>query len=266
MSDNYLNSDKHKKEHSHWDRRGFLKVLGIAGAGSISLANSHLSVINSNFISNALGNSVSDRVLVMVRLKGGNDGLNTIIPVYDYDNYISKRPSIHIPKNELIKLNDDFSIPSHMNAINPFWNDGKMKIVHGVGYENQNLSHFTSSDIWATGTRNKSEMSTGWLGRYYDEKHFDYTTNPPDKPVAIQIGSNSNMIFRGDQRSYAFAVANERRLEKVAERGEFFSTENLPDCTHGDQVEFLRRVSNTCLLYTSPSPRDVEESRMPSSA
>ena len=24
--------------------------------------------------------------------------------------------------------------------------------------------------------------------------------------------------------------------------------------------------SNTCLLYTSPSPRDVEESRMPSSA
>ena len=239
MSDNYLNSDKHKKEHSHWDRRGFLKVLGIAGAGSISLANSHLSVINSNFIANALGNSISDRVLVMVRLKGGNDGLNTIIPVYDYDNYISKRPSIHIPKNELIKLNDDFSIPSHMNAISPFWNDGKMKVVHGVGYENQNLSHFTSSDIWATGTRNKSEMSTGWLGRYYDEKYFDYTTNPPDKPVAIQIGSNSNMIFRGDQRSYAFAVANERRLEKVAERGEFFSTENLPDCTHGDQVEFL---------------------------
>ena len=100
MSDNYLNSDKHKNEHSHWDRRGFLKVLGIAGAGSISLANSHLSVINSNFIANALGNSISDRVLVMVRLKGGNDGLNTIIPVYDYDNYISKRPSIHIPKNE----------------------------------------------------------------------------------------------------------------------------------------------------------------------
>ena len=51
MSNNYLNSDKHKKEHSHWDRRGFLKVLGIAGAGSISLANSHLSVINSSFVS-----------------------------------------------------------------------------------------------------------------------------------------------------------------------------------------------------------------------
>jgi hypothetical protein len=57
------------------------------------------------------------------------------------------------------------------------------------------------------------------------------------------------MIFKGDQRSYAFAVANERRLEKVAERGEFFSTANLPDCTHGDQIEFLRRVSNTTYDY-----------------
>ena len=249
MSDSYLNSDKHKKEHSHWDRRGFLKVLGIAGAGSISLGNSHLSVINSSFVSNALGSAISDRVLVMIRLKGGNDGLNTIIPVYDFDNYVSKRPSIHIPKNNLVKLNDEFSIPNHMNSLTPFWQEGMMKVVHGVGYENQNLSHFTSSDIWATGTRNKAEMSTGWLGRFYDEKYFDFTTNPPEKPVAIQIGSNSNMIFKGDQRSYAFAVANERRLEKVAERGEFFSTANLPDCTHGDQIEFLRRVSNTTYDY-----------------
>ena len=249
MSKNYLNSDKHKKEHSHWDRRGFLKVLGIAGAGSISLANSHLSVINSSFVSNALSNSISDRSLVMIRLKGGNDGLNTIIPLYDFDNYVSKRPTIHIPNNNLIKLSDDFSIPSHMDSLMPFWKEGKMKVVHGVGYENQNLSHFTSSDIWATGTRNKSDMSTGWIGRFYDEKYFDYTVNPPEKPLAIQIGSNANMIFRGDQRSYAFAVANERRLEKVAERGEFFSTQNLPDCTHGDQVEFLRKVSNTTYSY-----------------
>lgn len=249
MSKNYLNSDKHKQEHSHWDRRGFLKVLGIAGAGSISLANSHLSVINSSFVSNALSNSISDRSLVMIRLKGGNDGLNTIIPLYDFDNYVSKRPNIHIPNNNLIKLSDDFSIPRHMDSLIPFWKEGKMKVVHGVGYENQNLSHFTSSDIWATGTRNKSDMSTGWIGRFYDEKYFDYTINPPEKPLAIQIGSNANMIFKGDQRSYAFAVANERRLEKVAERGEFFSTQNLPDCTHGDQVEFLRKVSNTTYSY-----------------
>ena len=99
---NYLDSKKHREEHSRWDRRGFLKVLGIAGAGSISLGNTNISVLNSNFLTNALSDSLSDRVLVLIRLKGGNDGLNTIIPVYDYDTYVSKRPSIHIPKNNLI--------------------------------------------------------------------------------------------------------------------------------------------------------------------
>ena len=66
-----------------------MKVLGLAGAGSISLGSTNLSVLNSNFITNALSDSVSDRVLVLVRLKGGNDGLNTIIPLSQYDTYVS---------------------------------------------------------------------------------------------------------------------------------------------------------------------------------
>ena len=124
-----------------------------------------------------------------------------------------------------------------------------MRIVNGVGYEGQNLSHFTSSDYWATGSTKKSEMvSSGWLGRYYDEKYFDYTTNPPEKPVAVQIGSNANLIFNGASRNYAFAVANESRLERVAERRILLNSK-FTDCTHGDQLEFLRRVSNTTYDY-----------------
>ena len=84
MSKKYLNSEKHHKEHSKWDRRGFMKVLGLAGAGSISLGSTNLSVLNSNFITNAL-QIQSDRVLVLVRLKGGNDGLNTM---FHYHNMI----------------------------------------------------------------------------------------------------------------------------------------------------------------------------------
>ena len=64
MSKKYLKSEKHLKEHSKWDRRGFMKVLGLAGAGSISLANTNLSVLNSNFMSNALSDSISDRVFI----------------------------------------------------------------------------------------------------------------------------------------------------------------------------------------------------------
>ena len=250
MSKSYLNSEKHRNEHSNWDRRGFMKVLGLAGAGSISLGSTNLSVLNSNFITNALSDSLSDRVLLLIRLKGGNDGLNTIIPLSQYDTYVSKRPTLHIPNNKIIKLDEKHGIPNFMSSLVSFWEEGKMKVINGVGYENQNLSHFTSSDYWATGSTNKNDMiSTGWLGRYYDEKYFDYNINPPDKPIAVQIGSNANLIFSGADRSYAFAVANESRLERVAERGEFFGLENLPNCTHGDQLEFLRRVTNTTYDY-----------------
>jgi len=246
----YLNSKKHKSEHSKWERRGFLKTLGIAGAGAISFGNSSLSVLNSNFLTNALTESISDRSLVLIRLKGGNDGLNTIVPLNDFDTYVNKRPKIHIPKSNLIKLNESFAMPDFMNNLEPLWKDGEMKVVNGVGYENPNGSHFKSSEIWASATDNK-EVSTGWLGRYYDEKYLDYLTNPPEKPIAIQIGSRGNLIFNGSKTSYAFAVSSPERLKKVAENGTLFDTKNLPDCTHGDQIEFLRRISNATFNYAS---------------
>ena len=125
-----------------------------------------------------------------------------------------------------------------------------MKVVNGVGYENSSGSHFKSSDIWASATNN-NEISTGWLGRYYDEKYLDYLTNPTEKPLAIQIGSRGNLIFNGEKTSYAFAVSSPERLKKVAENGTLFDTKNLPDCTHGDQIEFLRRISNATYSYAS---------------
>ena len=247
----YLNSKKHRDEHSSWNgRRGFLKTLGLAGAGAISFGNNSLSVINSNFITNALKNSFADRCLVLIRLKGGNDGLNTIVPLYDYDTYISKRPKINIPSSNIIKFNDKFGIPNFMSDVENIWKDGNMKVVHGVGYENPNGSHFKSSDIWATASQDP-EISTGWLGRYYDEKYLDYLTNPTEKPLAIQIGSRGNLIFNGASTAYAFAVSSPERLKKVAENGTLFDTSNLPNCTHGDQLEFLRRISNATFSYAS---------------
>ena len=120
MSKSYLNSEKHRNEHSNWDRRGFMKVLGLAGAGSISLGSTNLSVLNSNFITNALSDSLSDRVLLLIRLKGGNDGLNTIIPLSQYDTYVSKRPTLHIPNNKIIKLDEKHGIPNFMSSLVSF--------------------------------------------------------------------------------------------------------------------------------------------------
>ena len=69
-----------------------------------------------------------------MRLKGGNDGLNTIVPVDQYDTYITKRPTLHIKKNDLVTLTNKLSMPKSLEKLKHFWNDGSMKVVQGVGY------------------------------------------------------------------------------------------------------------------------------------
>ena len=255
-----LHLKSHDLDHAHWDRRGFLRTLGMAGAGAISFGNSTLSVVESPQLNKALSDSYSDRILVLIRLKGGNDGLNTIVPLYDFDLYANKRPKIHIPQNNLYKLNENFGMPNFMNSLAPMWGEGFMKVIHGVGYENQNLSHFKSSEIWATTTPD-SEISSGWMGRYYEGKYRDYISNPPEKPLAIQIGGGGNMIFHGDVTSYSFSVSSPQRLKRVAENGTLYDNQNMGTNLHGQQVSFLRDASNTTFRYASVINKAYEKSK-----
>ena len=257
---NELHLRSHDLDHDHWDRRGFLRTLGMAGAGAISFGNSTLSVVESPLLSHAISDAYSDRILVLIRLKGGNDGLNTIVPLYDFDLYANKRPKIHIPENKLYKLNDNFGIPNFMNSVVPMWNEGAMKVIHGVGYENQNLSHFKSSEIWATTTPD-TEITSGWMGRYYEGKYMDYMNNPPEKPLAIQIGGGGNLIFDGDLTTYSFSVSSPERLKRVAENGTLYENIDNANNLHGQQVSFLREASNTTFRYASVINEAYENSK-----
>jgi uncharacterized protein (DUF1501 family) len=87
------NKEAHAKEHATWNRRSFIQALGLAGAGSIMVGHAAVTASQPSPLSVALANSENDNILVIVRLKGGNDGLNTIVPIYDYDNYANLRPS-----------------------------------------------------------------------------------------------------------------------------------------------------------------------------
>jgi len=257
---NELYMKSHDRDHAYWDRRGFLRTLGIAGAGAISFGSSTLSVVESPILNQTLSDAYSDRILVLIRLKGGNDGLNTIVPLYDFDLYANKRPKIHIPQNQLTKLNDEFAMPNFMENIDPLWKEGAMKVIHGVGYENQNLSHFKSSEIWATTTPN-GEITSGWMGRYYEGKYMDYMNKPPEKPLAIQISGGGNMIFDGDLTTYSFSVSSPQRLKRVAENGTLFDNPNSGENLHAQQVSFLRDASNTTFRYASVINKAYENSK-----
>ncbi|MCM5662006.1 DUF1501 domain-containing protein [Galbibacter mesophilus] len=247
----FNNKEKHDEEHEKWSRRSFLQALGLAGSGSMLLGGNILSASAPSPLTSALNASENDNILILIRLTGGNDGLNTIIPAYDFDTYANFRPKIHIPFNNLTRLNDAFYMPKYMENLEKLWGDGGMKVVHGVGYENHNLSHFSSSDIFAS-TDVNNQTRTGWMGRYFDN-HGDfsnYLLNPPSDPAAIQVGNIGNLIFQGDDVNYAFTINNVTELERIAEEGVVHSLLDLmPDCTYEEQLYFLRGAANTTYEY-----------------
>lgn len=245
-----LTEDKHihDQEHSLWNRRSFIQALGLAGAGSMVLANSAISASKASPLSIALSESENDNILVIIRLKGGNDGLNTIVPVYDYGTYANLRPTIKHQQSDLLNLNADFAIPNYMSSLESVWGDGNMKVIHGVGYPEQNLSHFRSSDIWAS-TDDINFEPTGWWGRYFEDLYPDYIINPPDIPPAVQIGSLGNLIFDGVESNYAFSVANPAQLANIAANGALHDVINIPDCVYGDKLLFMRATTNTTFTY-----------------
>ncbi|AZQ43029.1 DUF1501 domain-containing protein [Nonlabens ponticola] len=242
------NSTAHHQEHEAWNRRAFLQAIGIAGAGSIALGTSKVSAAVVSPITKALNESDNGRSLVLIRLKGGNDGLNTIVPLFDYDSYAAVRPNIALGRSSLHRLNDDFGLPDFMQPLQSLWGDGKMKVVHGVGYEDASLSHFRASDIWAS-TVADEEVETGWLGRYYDQQLPNFLLEPPDIPPAIQIGSLGNLAFEGLDANYAFSVADPQQLYSLAQNGWQHDVNDVPDCTYGSQLAYLRSTTNTTFKY-----------------
>ncbi len=240
----------HAEEHQKWDRRSFFKAMGLGIGGSMVLGNMRIGAASMSPLSAALSAADSDRVMVFIRLKGGNDGLNTIVPIYDYSTYANARPTVKIAQADTFDLSSEFAMPNFMNSLQPFWSDGKMKVVHGVGYDDQSLSHFRSADIWATSSDESEIEPAGFMGRYYEDQYPDFLNSPPPEPLAVQIGSVGNLMFTGsDNTSYAFSVADPEQLYALAQNGWLHNMNNLPECLYGEQLGFLRAVANNTFNY-----------------
>ena len=250
-----LEHEGHDHEHKVWSRRSFLQALGIAGSGSMMLGSSFVTASSPSPLTAAIANAETDHILILIRLSGGNDGLSTVIPIEQYDAYANARPNIYIPESKILKLTDEFGVPSYMNALQPLWDDGQFKAVHGVGYEGQSLSHFTGSDIFANTdltTTGFSGLKTGWMGRHFENIYPDYLINPPAAPAAIQVGQFGNLVFQGEETNYAFVTSNIDQLEEIANSGVVYGLDDMlfDNCMYGDQLKFLRGVANTTYEYS----------------
>jgi len=106
------------------------------------------------------------RLLVLVELKGANDGLNTVVPYAD-PAYYALRPRIGIKRDEVASLDERFGFHPALAPLLPLWRARELAIVHGVGYANPNLSHFRSIEIWDTASNPDEYLHEGWLARAF---------------------------------------------------------------------------------------------------
>jgi uncharacterized protein (DUF1501 family) len=140
------------------------------------------------------------RVLVLVELKGGNDGLNTVVP-YSDGNYYRLRPRIAIKREEVLQLSERAGLHASLAALMPLWQGRELAVIQGLGYAKPNQSHFRSIEIWDTASSSEQYLNEGWLARAFAE-------NPvPRGFVAdgVIVGSQEMGPFAGGARAVALS-------------------------------------------------------------
>lgn len=132
-----------------------------------------------------------NRILVVLELSGGNDGLNTVVP-FRNDDYYKLRPKLSLKENTLRKIDDEYGLNTHMAGLEKLYKDGQMAIIHGVGYPQPSFSHFNSMAFWHTAAPN-SGASYGWVGRLAD------VLLPKGSPFAIvNVDATQSLAVRSE--------------------------------------------------------------------
>lgn len=150
--------------------------------------------------------ATGNKVVVIIQLSGGNDGLNTVIPVRN-DLYYKNRPSLSITKDAAAKLTDEVSLHPALTAFKQLYDAGNLAILNNVGYPNPDRSHFRSMDIWHSASDSNEYWSTGWIGRYLDAQ-----CKGCDKPTqALEVDDVLSLAMKGKVTN-AIAVNDPKRL------------------------------------------------------
>jgi len=199
----------------------------------------------------AEGGNPQDRVLVLIQLNGGNDGLNTFIPLDQYDNLAANRASVLINENQILPLDGTLTNGLHprMTGMQAMYNDGLMSVVQNVGYPNQDYSHFRSTDIWMTASDSDEYLETGWAGRMLQGQHPEFPDGYPNMdnpdPLAIQIGAVVSLTLMGNTAPMGMGITDPTLFY------DFINDipEPASNTPYGQELEFIRLVTQQAEQY-----------------
>jgi uncharacterized protein (DUF1501 family) len=197
----------------------------------------------------------TDRVLVIVYLNGGNDGLNTVIPTDQLSRYTALRGNIAIPQANMLALNGRPEMAFHpaMTGMRNLFNDGRLSVIHSVAYPNPDQSHFRSTDIYMTAADSNVQLTTGWMGRYLDDRYPNYPTGYPnaqmEDPLALQIGYMTSTTLLGPTTSMGVAVNDPEAFYQLVGAGQTTPPADVPPGDAGDMVAYIRQQQALAVGY-----------------
>jgi uncharacterized protein (DUF1501 family) len=242
-------------------RRNFIKLTSTASA--ISLLPSQVTA-SLNIAKSFLDCTISNRKLVLINLAGGNDGLNTIIPINYYDIYSNLRPSIKVPSNGLnsyINLDDtldetqQIGLHPSLTGFKNLYDNDLLRIVQSVGYPSQNKSHFASTDIYSTANDGNSwdnGNNSGWIGRFMESYYADLIQN--SYPLGVEIGSKSNSLgFHGESEHGLSVNINGQDPSGFYSLISGMAGEppsNIPISDYGHELEYIIQTDALSNMYS----------------
>ncbi len=192
----------------------------------------------------------SDKIVILIKMNGGNDGLNTIIP-FQNSSYYDQRPSISIPSSQSLPITDSLALHPALENWQTLFYQQKMAIIQGVGYPDGNLSHFRSSDIWDTGSDEDVELNTGWLGRLLELEYPGFPNNAPEHPLAIQYNSANLLEFRTSISNTGLYMYDPDIMYSIIS-GNYIENINsdTPETFGGDELSFIKELDYMSFNYS----------------
>ena len=186
-----------------------------------------------------------DRILIVVQMGGGNDGLNTVVP-FSNDAYYRARPNLAVPQKDIIKVTDELGFHPSLVKLKELYDKGAVAVVQGVGYPNPSRSHFKSMEIWHTADPEGRVVRYGWIGRYFDSK-CPVCEQPtvgvnvgPSMPLAMQAESGMGVSLETPE---AFQWMSSFNGIGEAEEQELFRLLNAPAANEPGTIDFLRHTA-----------------------
>lgn len=234
-------------------RRDFIKTTAPAAVIVPALVNGISFAAGNNPWLEALAKSAeeTDRVLVLIFLSGGNDGLNTVIPKDQYSQLSNARSNVLIPQGQVLALNGYPNTGLHpsMTGMRDLFNAGKLQVIQSVGYPMPNFSHFRATDIWNTGSDSDEVLSSGWIGRYLGTEYPGFPQGYPNAanpdPLAVQLGANLPLLFQGPAAQMAMTVSSPAIFDGWVTG----TPDPAPATPAGDELTYIRTINNQTQSY-----------------